>query len=107
MGGRGGQNCRKYEVRTVNSLTIENGTPIEPSIIRRGQSEVELRWCKLLDQSIITIGKIEGFKQVSVQAFGTKGCEPCLELGWRIGRAGVDDDGNLCVVRRSVLEHYK
>ena len=27
--------------------------------------------------------------------------------GRRIGRVGADDDGNLCVVRRSVLEHYK
>jgi hypothetical protein len=25
--------------------------------------------------------------------------------GKRIGRVGADDDGNLCVVRRSVLEH--
>ena len=25
--------------------------------------------------------------------------------GRRIGRVGADDDGNLCVVRRSVLEH--
>ena len=43
------------------------------AILSTPQSEVELRWCKLLNQSIITIGKIEGFKQVSVQGFGTKG----------------------------------